>query len=479
MNVSLDALWPERARVAVPGPVVVTSLALGVLAAAAVDVERPGYGLSLLGAAVLVAALAATRTRPSVDQLLATVGALALLVAPALRAAEWLDVLCLLGAIGLGTLAVVGGRSWTGVVAGAVMPAVALLVVLPWVRRGVGPLGKLAPAPRGALAGGLTFGVVLVFGSLFVAADPAYGALVGDVVPDARADVVVQRVFVLGVAAVAALVAATLALHPPQVENLRPAAPRPVARVVWAGPLVALDVLFLSFVLVQLAVLFGGHRHVLTTQGLSYAEYARQGFWELLVVTVLTLGVVAAATRYAPRETPRERLLLRALLGALCVMALVVVVSAMHRMSLYEEAFGFTRLRVAVQAVEIGLGAVLVLVLVAGVRMSGAWLPRATVAVAALVLLGLTALDPDAYIARRDVDRYERTGKVDLAYLGSLSADAVPALMKLPEGLRGCAVDPILQRLQSVHDHWYDGNVSRSRARDAVPGACTRAEAPV
>jgi hypothetical protein len=111
--------------------------------------------------------------------------------------------------------------------------------------------------------------------------------------------------------------------------------------------------------------------------------------------------------------------------------------------------------------------------------MSGAWLPRATVAVAALVLLGLTALDPDAYIARRDVDRYERTGKVDLAYLGSLSADAVPALMKLPEGLRGCAVDPILQRLQSVHDHWYDGNVSRSRARDVTPGACTRAEAPV
>jgi hypothetical protein len=228
---------------------------------------------------------------------------------------------------------------------------------------------------------------------------------------------------------------------------------------------------------VQLAVLFGGHRHVLTTQGLSYAEYARQGFWELLVVTVLTLGVVAAATRYAPRETPRDRLLLRVLLGALSVMALVVVASAMHRMSLYEEAFGFTRLRIVVQAIEIGLGAVFVLVLVAGVRMSGGWLPRATVAVAALVLLGLTALDPDAYIARRDVDRYARTGQLDLDYLGSLSADAVPALMTLPEGLRGCAVDPILQRLQAVHDHWYDGNVARSRARGVEPGACVPAAA--
>jgi hypothetical protein len=212
---------------------------------------------------------------------------------------------------------------------------------------------------------------------------------------------------------------------------------------------------------------------VLTTHGLSYAEYARQGFWQLLAVTVLTLAVVAAATRFAPRETPRDRLLLQGLLGPLCVMALVVVASAMHRMSLYEEAFGFTRLRLGVQAIEVGLGAVLVLVLVAGVRLQGSWLPRATVAVASLVLVGLTALDPDAYIARRDVDRFERTGKIDLAYLGSLSADAVPALSRLPEGMRGCAVGPILERLEDIEDHWYDGNLARSRARDADPGTCS------
>jgi hypothetical protein len=76
MPVSLDALWPERAGAVVPRPVVATSLVLGVLAAAAVDVERPGWGLSLLGAAVLVAALAAPRSRPSTDQLLAAAGAL-------------------------------------------------------------------------------------------------------------------------------------------------------------------------------------------------------------------------------------------------------------------------------------------------------------------------------------------------------------------------------------------------------------------
>lgn len=60
--------------------------------------------------------------------------------------------------------------------------------------------------------------------------------------------------------------------------------------------------LFLGFVAVQLRVLFGGDRHVLTTDDLTYAEYARQGFWQLLAVTGLTLLVIAVALRKAARR---------------------------------------------------------------------------------------------------------------------------------------------------------------------------------
>ena len=57
-------------------------------------------------------------------------------------------------------------------------------------------------------------------------------------------------------------------------------------------PLGVLDALFLAFVAVQATVLFGGHAHVLETEGLTYAEYARQGFWQLLWVSALTLLVL-------------------------------------------------------------------------------------------------------------------------------------------------------------------------------------------
>ena len=113
-----------------------------------------------------------------------------------------------------------------------------------------------------------------------------------------------------------------------------------IGRTEWLLALGALNLLFAAFVAVQLAVLFGGDGYVLKTAGVTYAEYAREGFAQLVVVGVLTLAVVAAALRWA--RTGADARLLRALLASLCALTLVVLASALHRLSLYEEAFGFT-----------------------------------------------------------------------------------------------------------------------------------------
>ena len=149
--------------------------------------------------------------------------------------------------------------------------------------------------------------------------------------------------------------------------------------------------------------------------GLTYAEYVHQGFGQLTVATLLTLAVVAVAARKAPRSSGRERLLLRAVLGALCLLTLVVVASALYRMHVYEEAYGFTRLRLLVSVFEGWLGLVVLMVLGAGVRLRGSWVPRTVLLSGAASLLALAALSPDAYIARHNVDRFAETGKIDVA----------------------------------------------------------------
>ncbi len=139
------------------------------------------------------------------------------------------------------------------------------------------------------------------------------------------------------------------------------------------------------------------------------------------MVAALTLAVIAAAGRWA-RDGGT---LLRVLLAALCLLTLVVLASALKRLGLYEEAYGFTRLRFAAHAILLWLGALFVLVLVAR---GAQWLPRAALTVTLASFLAFAFADPDRRIAEWNVDRFERTGNVDTRYLGSLSADAIPAL---------------------------------------------------
>lgn len=220
-------------------------------------------------------------------------------------------------------------------------------------------------------------------------------------------------------------------------------------------PVAVVAVTFAVFLAAQSTALFGGHDHLRRTTGLTYAEYVHQGFGQLTVVTMLTLVVVAAAARKAPRTTPSDRLLLRALLGLLCVLTLVVVASALYRMDVYEEAYGFTRLRLLVSFFETWLGIVVAMVLVAGVRLRGAWVPRAAVLTGAAVLLALAALNPDRFIAAQNLDRAAQGEEIDLAYLKGLSADAAPALDGVPDLDYACA---------GVDDDWLEWNLGRARA---------------
>ena len=67
------------------------------------------------------------------------------------------------------------------------------------------------------------------------------------------------------------------------------------------------------------------------------------------------------------------------------------------------------------------------------VARSAAWLPRAIVAVTAASVLLFALADPERRIAEHNVDRYERTGNLDVAYLAGLGADAAPELARVPK----------------------------------------------
>jgi hypothetical protein len=468
--------WPGPTGAAGPAALVAAVVG-GVAAAAGLPLDRPGIGWLAAGVTTAAALLWAGRGSAgplTVRRVAWSAATLALLAVGTVRAAGWLFVLCLLTAAVTAPLALAGGRSLGGMAAAVVGLPAAGARALPWATRGVARLGGARPAGL-AVAIGLTAGVLLVFGPLLASADPAFGRLLDRLVPDAAPEGFNRTILLFPLGALATLGAAFTLGAPPDLEGLARAPRVRLRRVEWALPVTALVLLFAAFVAVQATVFFGGADYVLRTAGVTYAEYARRGFWQLLVVTGLTLVVVGGAARWAPRASRADRLLLRVLLGALTVLTLVIVASAMHRMATYQQAYGFTRLRVLVSACELWLGVVFVAMLAAGVRLRGAWLADVMLGTAVTALLGLAVLNPDQFIADRNIDRYERIGRIDLRYLATLSADAVPALDRLPAELRSCALADI-RRSVANPDKWREFDTSRSSARRLLAGTQVRAE---
>ena len=460
----LDDLWPDRG---VPGSVrvLVAALGVGLLAGVVLPYRDLGLGTSLVlvAAAAVVFGFARDRRDPFT---LACAGLCALLaLVPMLRDAEWVAVLAVL----TGGLLTVCGVTRGGTLPGFVLAAVALplsgLRGLPWLGRTLAALTGLGHGA--ALLRTVVWSVLglAVFGLLFASADALFAEWAAAVVPDLELGSFVLRAFVT-VAVGGVLLAATyLSLNPPHVD--RPAGEvAPVAhRFEWLAPVLVVDAVFAAFLVAQATVIFGGHDYLQETTGLTYAEYVHQGFGQLTVATALTLLVIWAAARKAPRRTTADRAWLRTSLGLLCLQTLVVVASALHRMHVYQEAYGFTELRLLVDVFEGWLGLLVVAVMVAGVTMRAVWLPRFALLTGAVLLAGLAALNPDAWIAERNLDRYEETGRLDWWHLAQLSDDAAPVLADAPAEVRRC----VLGDAARSDDDWLEWNLGRARAADDLP----------
>ncbi|MDA0167195.1 DUF4173 domain-containing protein [Solirubrobacter ginsenosidimutans] len=340
----------------------------------------------------------------------ALAGGLALV--PVLRAAPWVVVPALFASAAMASLAVTGGRRWGQLSAG--LAALAARVPLgPFLATRAATRGvSLRPAGAAARGAALAAALLALFVPLLMSADAAFAQILENLVPTGwDGGELIERALVLTlfVALGGALLHARL--RPPQAPPM-PATVRlgAVESNMAVGALVGL---FAAFVALQAATLFGGDQHVLQTTGLTYAEYARSGFAQLLTVAALTFAVLGAARRWAQPH--------RILLAALCLLTLVVLASALKRLGLYEETYGFTRLRLAAHGALLYLGALFVVVLLTRS-------PRALVATTPASVLLFALADPDRRIADHNLDRYERTGKIDVAYLRTLGADAAPAL---------------------------------------------------
>ncbi|HEX2756712.1 MAG TPA: DUF4173 domain-containing protein [Candidatus Limnocylindrales bacterium] len=366
------------------------------------------------------------------------------------------------------------------------------------------------PSWAGPVARGILIAIPLlfVFGSLFSAADVAFERLIGRLftwnldLGELPIRLSIAFLIAWGVAGLLAVAAGALdraadAVEPPPGEPLpqslgaaalglpdatRSDGPWPLPRlgaIESATILIAVDVLFGVFVILQVAYLFGG-LDTLAATGLPYAQYARSGFFELIWVALLAGGLLATVHAIAARRTP-------ALVGAglaLAGLTAVVLASALLRLRIYQDAYGWTELRFYVLAtivwLAIGIGITITLLYRDRMR----WLLHGLAIAAVVVLAGINIVGPSRLIAEQNVARVvdpflvPADGKsgLDVTYAVRLGDDAIPALVAALPALDPADREELFRRLllrrvtldEASATGWPSWNLGRELAREAL-----------
>jgi hypothetical protein len=320
----------------------------------------------------------------------------------------------------------------------------------------------------------ITVPFLLLFGSLLAAADASFEHIVGRLFDFDLSSLFVHIVLAGSVAwAVAGFLRGSLlAEEVPAPLTLRESFLS--LGIIEVGVLLGfLDALFLLFVVLQIPYLFGGGTTVATTTALTYADYARRGFFELTAVACLTITTLLIADWILRKDSRRDTVLFRFLAGFTLLLLGAIMASAWQRLLLYQEAYGLTEARLYAAAALTGMGLVTVwfaLSVLAGRRTRFAF---GSLIAAYAVVLALDVINPDALIARIDLRRKAEGKAFDARYLATLSTDATPELIAgipfLPTD-DGTLISRELLRRNEGRDaeDWRTWNLSRARASEAI-----------
>lgn len=478
--------------------------------------DRVALGINVpiatIGTLVLVTLLGRGRPADTLDWWLPGV-AVAASLGPALRTdptVVMLDLWLVAFAVAAWSFAVSGvavsRRATRAVAVMGVQAGIAVMTGFAWLltrvgadgalTRGTRQLGRAAPIVRGAvIALPILFGFALLLGS----ADAVFGQALDQAFrfPDfddvfARgAFTIVAAVLIAGPIVIAVGARGLL----DDVEDPLPAGPdasepRPGQRrsgaIEAVVVLVAVDVLFAAFAAVQVVYLFGG-ADTLATVGMTYSDYARQGYFQLVGVVALAGLLLIGAHEIAGR---RRDLLVAGF--ALLVLTGVILASAALRLRLYQDAYGWTELRfyVAASIAWLAAAVTVAIALLAANRMR--WLAHGLAVSAVAVTLAVSAIGPQAFVIDQNIARAldpllvpegGHSG-LDLDYTLTLGDAAIPPLVavldRLPPDVRARAAYELGLRRTTLDayagppDGWQSWNLSRERARQALQQVAPR-----
>lgn len=185
-----------------------------------------------------------------------------------------------------------------------------------------------------------------------------------------------------------------------------------------------LNVIYLIFCIIQIKSLF------LKDVNINYAEYARRGFFQLMWVSLINLVTILIAKKAEKRE---GNTYIVSMCLVMILFTFIILVSSAVRMYYYESAYGYTLLRLLVYC-SLFTEAILLVPTIMYVMDVNIDLIRTYIAIITTIYVGMNFMNFDNMIAKKNIDRYFETGKIDMFYLENhIGTDAIKQMVRLLE----------------------------------------------
>lgn len=227
--------------------------------------------------------------------------------------------------------------------------------------------------------------------------------------------------------------------------------------------LTILNVIYVVFDFIQIRSLIF-HK---ISMNISYASYARQGFFQLMFISIINLIIILLSKRSKESKYTSVSNLI------MVILTFVIIASSFIRMNMYESAYGYTLLRLLVYVTLI-TEVILLIPTVFYIFNSKIKIIKHYMIIIVFVYVVLSLSPVDYIIARRNINRYYKTKKIDIYYLENYNFDNVPLLVDLCNNTSDLELKQnikfYLKELSNEYDrkNIFEYNISRENALDII-----------
>lgn len=231
--------------------------------------------------------------------------------------------------------------------------------------------------------------------------------------------------------------------------------------------LICINIIYLIFTIVQFSYLYAGNTNL--PNNMNFSEYARRGFFELVFLTIINQLILFISMKYSDKSNKKINTLLNFLYSILILLTFNMLFSAAYKMNLYQNAYGFTRLRIGVFAF------IILFALILSINFIAIW--KRNIPVVKLIIISIflvyipfNYINVDKIIAQNNIEVYKKTNIIDINYLKKLSIDSHLELYKLTK-IKNSSINNSMKvhlqvqkkKLEKKYDNWFEFNYYKSK----------------